>query len=578
VEKGEFLNKIKEINPKLNMGLLEKAFNYAQFAYYGQRRLSGQSLLDHCLEIALDLAGINLGSSVVVAGILHEALERVKVNREEFKKKFGDEISFLVEGVTNTSKVEHKGAQRSIENLRKLFLATAKDIRVVMIKLINRYHGMKTVGVFDEAKQKRIAQETLEIYAPIAYRLGMRKISGELEDMAFPISWPEKYAWLVEKVKDRYEEREKYLKKLTPIIKKELEKAGIDPIEIHSRAKRYFSLYRKLNRYQMDLNKIYDLVALRIVVKDVDECYAALGVIHKLWKPLPGRIKDYIALPKPNGYRSLHTTVFCPGGKITEFQIKTPEMHREAEYGIAAHWYYSERKGLREYIRRFFTKAPDKEMRLMQQLQQWQKEMAPGTDDFFQSVKIDFFEDRIFVFTPQGDVIDLPEGATPIDFAFHIHSEVGQHCQGAKVEGKMISLDTPLQNGQVIEVITQKQAHPTSDWLKFAKTSQARNRIKSWLKKNRADSGEAEEVKKETPKIIQPKQPAKPKILAPSALVKGDPKITTALANCCHPQPPDAIVGYIAVLNRRVTVHRSDCPNLKRLKDKNRFVEVDWKK
>jgi GTP pyrophosphokinase len=578
MEKVHFLNEIRKANPRLNQELISRAFDYAKEVYADQKRLSGQALLDHCSEIALELAKINLGSSVVIAGLLHEVLEKFAISRDELKKKFGEEIAFLVEGVTNTGKVEHRETQRSVENLRKLFLATAKDIRVVMIKLVNRYYGIRTIGVFDQAKQQRLARETLEIYAPIAYRLGMRRISGELEDAAFPILWPEKYNWLIEKVKDRYQAREKYLKKLTPIIEKELKKAGIEPIEIHSRAKRYFSLYRKLNRYQMDLNKIYDLVALRIVVKDIDDCYAALGVIHKLWKPLPGRIKDYIALPKPNGYRSLHTTVFCPGGKITEFQIRTPEMHRESEYGIASHWYYSERKGLRDYIRRFFTKPPERDLKLMQQLQQWQKETDPETEDFFDSLKIDFFKNRIFIFTPKGDIIDLPEGATPIDFAYNIHSDIGQHYQGAKIDDKMVAMDTLLQNGQVVEIITQKQSHPTRDWLQFAKTSQAQNRIKNWLNKNKIDfTAEREPEKKEAPKIEIPKQPAKPKKMELAVEVAGDPKIATVLANCCHPQPPDPITGYIT-LAHRISVHRSDCRNLERLKDKSRLIEVNWKK
>jgi len=576
MDKNQFLSNVKQVNPGLNMDLIDRAFNYAQEIYGGQKRLSGQTILDHCSEIALDLAQINLGSSVVVAALLHEVLEKFGANREEVKKKFSEEIAFLIEGVTNTSKVEHRGVERNLENLRKLFLATAKDIRVVMIKLINRHHGMKTIWVFDQEKQQRLAKETLEIYAPIAYRLGMRKISGELEDSAFPVLWPEKYNWLLAKVKDRYQSREKYLNKLTPIIEKELKKGGIEPIEIHSRAKRYFSLYRKLNRYQMDLNKIYDLVALRIIVKDIDDCYGALGVIHKLWKPLPGRIKDYIALPKPNGYRSLHTTVFCPEGKITEFQIRTFEMHREAEYGIAAHWYYSEKKGLRDYIRRFFTKPPDKDLKMIQQLQQWQKETLVETQDFFDSLKIDFFKNRIFVFTPKGDIIDLPEGSTPIDFAYYIHSQIGDHYQGARIDGKMVALDTPLQNGQVVEVITQKQSHPTQDWLKIAKTSQAKNHIKNWLKNNAIGVALTEEIKKEPQKIEAQKQTIQSKKLETVVQVAGDPKIATVLANCCHPQPPDSIRGYIT-LAHRITVHRSDCKNLEKIKDKSRFIEVSWK-
>jgi len=574
--KEEFLKKIEQHNPELNQEMLGRAFDYAQKIYGDKKRLSGQTLLEHCCEIASALSEIKLGTVVVVAGILHEALERVQITRQELKKEFGEEIVSLVEGVTNVGKVEHKGAARSIENLRKLFLATAKDIRVVIIKLINRLHGLKTIGVFDQEKQKRLATETLEIYAPIAYRLGMRKISGELEDLAFPIVYPKEYEWLLSQVRDEYEERDRYLKKITGLVEKALKKADITPIEIHSRAKRYFSLYRKLQRYDMDLNKIYDLVALRIIVKNIDDCYGAMGVIHKLWKPLPGRIKDYIALPKPNGYRSLHTTVFCPDGKITEFQIKTPEMHQEAEYGIAAHWYYSEQKGLKAYIKRLLTKPPEKELKWIQDLQKWQKEFPPGSGDFFQLLKIDFFKDRIFVLTPKGDVIDLPEGATPLDFAYHIHTSVGHRCSGAKADGKMVSLDEPLQNGQMVEILTKKEEKPSQDWLRIAKTSLAKSKIKEWFKKRKTeDDLRAKEQKKAQKEIKQKPAPLRMPP-APAVEIKGETKIMSFFAKCCNPQPGDQIQGYIT-LNRGVSVHKADCKNIKKIKNTERLIPVSWK-
>lgn len=582
MEKEYFLNQLKKINPDLKEDLVGQAFEYAREIYGDRQRLSGQTLFDHCCDTALALAGMNLGSSVVTAGLLHEAIERAGVDSRELKKKFGEEIARLVEGVTNVSKMEHRGAKRNVENLRKLFLATAQDIRVVLIKLVNRLYGLKTVYVFDDEKQKRLAQETLDIYAPLAYRLGMRRISGELEDIAFPILYPGEYHWIINQVKDRYQERERYLRKLTPIIKKELTKSGVEPIEIHSRAKRYFSLYRKLQRYNMDLNRIYDLVALRIIVKNIEDCYAALGVIHKLWRPLPGRIKDYIALPKPNGYHSLHTTVFCPDGKITEFQIRTPEMHQEAEVGIAAHWYYSERKGLKDYLKRIFTKAPEKELQWIQQLREWQKDITGSPDEFFQSLKIDFFKDRIFVFTPDGDIINLPEDATPVDFAYHIHSEIGHHCQGARVDSRFVALNTPLRNGQVVEIITQRRQQPSADWLKFVKTNLAKTRIRQWLNKNQAAPPPTSEEKPELEIKKEPPEKETPKICSirplPTNLavkVNGNPKISTVLAKCCQPQPPAPIRGYIT-LNQRISVHQSDCPNLARLKDNNRFIRVKW--
>jgi len=574
--KEEFIKKINELNPQLNQELIERVFDYAQKIYKDKKRLSGQTLLEHCCEIAFALSEIKLGTVVVVAGLLHEALERVDVTRQELKKEFGEEILSLVEGVTNVGKVEHKGAQRNIENLRKLFLATAKDIRVVIIKLINRLIGLKTICVFDEEKQKRLARETLEIYAPIAYRLGMRKISGELEDLAFPVVYPKEYNWLISQVKEEYEEREKYLKKITAIVEKAMKKADIEPIEIHSRVKRYFSLYRKLQRYDMDLNKIYDLVALRIIVKNIDECYGAMGVIHKLWKPLPGRIKDYIALPKPNGYRSLHTTVFCPDGKITEFQIKTSEMHHEAEYGIAAHWYYSEQKGLKAYIKRLLTKPPEKELKWIQDLQKWQEEFPPGSEDFFQLLKIDFFKDRIFVLTPKGDVIDLPEEATPLDFAYHIHTSIGHRCLGAKVDGKMVSLDEQLLNGQLVEILTKKEEKPSQDWLRIVKTSLAKNKIREWFKQSKAERIKRATQQKQAQKEIKQKPIPLKALQAPIVEIKGETKILSFFAKCCNPQPPDQIQGYIT-LNRGVSVHKAECKNIKKIKNTERLISVSWK-
>ena len=485
----QFLEELKKDNPELDFDLIKKACLFAQENYQGLTRLSGQTYLDHCLEIALDLAKMKLDSASITAAILHETLERTKITKDQLKKDFGQEITFLVEGVTNVGRIEHQKAERSLENLRKLFLTMAQDIRVVLIKLVNRLHGLKTLHVFPPEKQKRIALETLEIYAPLTYRLGMGELKGQLEDSAFPYAYPQEYQKLINQVKDKYVQGKEYLQKIIPLMKKILAREGIKVIEIHARAKHYYSLYKKLQRYDMDWHKIYDLVALRIIVPDIESCYATLGIIHKKWKPLIGRIKDYIAIPKPNGYQSLHTTVFCQGGKITEFQIRTPEIHKEAEYGIAAHWYYSEERGVRGYIKkRILGKKPAKELKKeltwVKQLQEWQKEKFSSSQEFIDSLKIDFLKDRIFVFTPQGDIIDLPEGATPIDFAYQIHSDVGHQCSGAKIDGKLSSLSQLLQNGQLVEIITQKNKKPNRDWLKFAKTNEARSKIKAWFKKN----------------------------------------------------------------------------------------------
>jgi GTP pyrophosphokinase len=574
----DLAKKTKGLNLEVNLELIKKAYLFAQAAHQSQFRRSGEPYIQHSLATADTLIEMKLDSSTIAAGLLHDVVDDTGVPLEQIKKEFGKEIAKLVEGVTKLGKIKYRGAERQIENLRKMFLAMAEDIRVVLIKLSDRLHNMKTLSVLPPEKQQRIALETKEIYAPLADRLGIGRLKGELEDSAFQYLMPGEYSWLLNQVRDQYAEREKYLTKIIPDLKKELAKENIRPLEIHWRAKHAWSLYQKLQRYEMNLSRIYDLVALRIIVPTVEDCYATLGVIHKLWRPLPGRIKDYIALPKPNGYQSIHTTVFCQGGKITEIQIRTLKMHEEAERGIAAHWYYSEQKGLRAYLKKILTPAPERELKWIQQLQQWQKEIKSSPDEFFQSLKIDFFKDRIFVFTPKGDVMDLPESATPIDFAYLIHTDIGHRCQGAKVDGKMVTLDMSLRNGQVIEIITQKQAKPSRDWLKFAKTHQAQNRIRQWLNKSKVDFAAIEEIKKEPQKLeVQKPAAAKATILKPVIEVEGDAKIATMLAKCCHPQPPDPIVGYIT-LDHRLTVHRRDCRNLAKIKDASRLINVNWKK
>ncbi|MBI2128409.1 MAG: TGS domain-containing protein [Nitrosarchaeum sp.] len=359
----------------------------------------------------------------------------------------------------------------------------AADLRVILIKLADRLHNMRTLSALPPQKQKRIALETMEIYAPLAYRLGMQRVSGELEDLAFPYLYPNEYKWLEVNVQYRYEELEKYLKKLKPIVENALYDAGIKPITIDFRAKRYSSLYKKLLKYEMDLDKIYDLVAFRIIVKNVEDCYTALGIIHKLWPPLPGRIKDYIALPKPNGYRSLHTTIIGPEQKIIEFQIRTEEMHNVAENGIAAHWAYEERKGTKDYARNRTPVADSKEMAWVEQLRSWQKEFT-DPQEFLDSFKVDFFKERIFALTPKGEVVDLPLGATPVDFAYQIHSQLGDQCVGAKVNGKIVPLDYKLKPQDVVEIITQKGKKPSPSWLNFVISPGAKHHIKSAIRKS----------------------------------------------------------------------------------------------
>lgn len=578
----KILERCQANNPGCDAGLIERAYEFAKKTHGGQKRVAGEDYIFHCLGAAEIVSDLKVDSKTVAATLLHDVIDDGPGDKEalekQVEKEFGKEITRLVIGVTKLGKIKYRGAERQIENLRKMFLAMAEDIRVVIIKLADRLHNMRTLAVLPPEKQHRIASETLNIYAPLADRLGIGHLKGELEDLSFQYLMPGEYQWLLNQVREQIDAREKYLKKIIPDLKKEIARENVGLIEIHWRAKHYWSLYKKLQRYEMNLNRIYDLVALRIIVKEIDDCYATLGLVHKLWRPLPGRIKDYIALPKPNGYQSIHTTVFCQGGKITEIQIRTQKMHEEAERGIAAHWYYSEQRGLKSYLKKIFTPAPEKELRWIKQLQDWQKETKAAPEEFFQSLKIDFFKDRIFVFTPLGDVIDLPEGATPLDFAYHIHSDVGQHCQGAKVDGKMVALNTPLRNGQVVEIVTQKNAKPSRDWLKIAKTHQALNRIRQWLSKNQtALAGQAEETKKEAPKT-EPQTRGAGRLfsLKPVVTVAGDPKIATTLAKCCRPQPPDEIIGYVT-LSQRLTVHRRDCKSLSKIKDPQRLLDVSWK-
>ncbi len=501
------LQKIIELSPDSN--LIERAFEFAENAHLGQKRISGEDYIIHPLRVAETLTKLGLDSKTIVAALLHDVPDDTSVSLQEIKKNFGEEITFLVNGVSKLGKLRYpknnidikpikKGdkevADLRTESLRKMFFAMAQDIRVILIKLADRLDNMKTLNYLPKEKQKRIAMETMEIFAPIANRLGIGEIKGSLEDLSFPYLYPKEHNWLMENVKERYEIRKKYLKKIELFLNKILEKEKIKLIDIHFRSKRYWSLYQKLLKYEMNLDRVYDLVALRIIVaeSDADEdlaeqknrqkkdasnvraCYEVLGIIHKLFKPLPGRIKDYIAFPKPNGYQAIHTTCFCLEGKITEIQIKTKEMHKKAEYGIIAHWAYKEGKG---------SVLLKKKFAWIQQLRDWQ-EKTENQEEFLQSLKIDFFKGRIFVFTPKGDVIDLPEGACAIDFAYAVHTDIGNQCSWAKVNEKIISFARPLQNGDIVRIIIDKNRKPSQDWLKIVKTSLARSRIKDWFKKN----------------------------------------------------------------------------------------------
>ena len=484
---------VKEFSEKNPTSLVGRAYALAKKAHAGQKRTSGEPYFAHPLAAAQHVADWNLDEQSIAAALLHDVAEDTSISIEELRTEFGEDVAFLVDGVTKLGKIKYRGVETQVENLRKMILALSEDIRVVIVKLGDRLHNMTTLAALPPQKQRRIALETMDIYAPLAYRLGMQGLSGELEDLAFPYIYPQEYKWLTLNVRERYEERERYLDRVKPIVLKELALNGITPLTIDSRAKRYSSLYKKLLRYEMDVEKIYDLVALRIVVSSVEECYAALGIIHKLWPPLPGRIKDYIALPKPNGYRSLHTTVFCLDQKITEIQIRTQEMHEESENGIAAHWAYEQIKGGKAYARRQAVTAEKKELAWVQQLRSWQKEFT-NPEEFISSLKIDFFRDRIFAITPKGEVMDLPAGASPIDFAYQVHSAIGDTCSGAKVNGKIVPLNYELRSGDVVEIMTQKNKLPSESWLEFVTTASAKHHIRMRLRNSGRASGSLAKV------------------------------------------------------------------------------------
>jgi len=472
--------------------LIEKAYAKAEVNHRGVFRKSGEPFIQHPLKVALKLADLNMDAETIAAALLHDLHEDSGISLKELQNEFGSQIAEMVNGVSKLHRVKlgeedpEAQTERQIEALRKMFVSMAKDLRVVLIKLADRWHNLETLFALPPKKQKEIALETLKIYAPLAYRLGMGEIKGILEDLAFPYAYPEEYEELKKMALPKYEVRKKYIEKVKKILADDLKEAKIEH-EIHGRAKHMYSLYKKLKKYDYDMDKIYDLVALRVIVSEIHDCYAVLGLIHKRWKPLLGRIKDYIAIPKPNGYQSLHTTVFCQDGEIVEFQIRTKKMHEKAEYGVAAHWHYTEQTTPKEFKQGAIrtekaTLMSENELRWVKELTVWQKELK-DSKDFFEALKLDLFKDRIFVFTPKGDVVDLPEGATPIDFAYYIHTDIGNSAFGAKVNGKMLSLSAELKNGDIVEILTAKNIKPSQDWLRIVKTAKARERIKSWLKK-----------------------------------------------------------------------------------------------
>lgn len=621
------IDKVKSYNDKADVALLERAYEYALKAHQGQLRLSGEDYIQHPLAVAYILAELELDVITIVAAILHDVVEDTEVSLEEIEEAFGPEVALLVDGVTKLSKIEYTSKEEQhLESLRKMILAMAKDIRVIIIKLADRLHNMRTLAHKPKAKQKEIAKETLEIFAPLAHRLGIFRIRWELEDWSLRYLKPEQYYDLVKKISMRRHDREEYINEVIAILKDEVESVGIKA-DISGRPKHFFSIYNKMVKEDKSINEIFDLIAVRIIVNTIKDCYGVLGVVHALWTPIPGRFKDYIAMPKPNMYQSLHTTVIGPRGEPFEVQIRTWEMHRTAEYGIAAHWKYKES---REGVDKDF----EQKLAWLRQLLEWQRDM-PDAREFMESLKIDLFSDRVYVFTPKGDVVELPAGSVPIDFAYKVHTTVGHECTGAKVNNRIVPLDYELKTGDIVEIITSKGSGPSRDWLKLVQTSQAKNRIRHWFKQENRESHiikgkellEKEIAKQglKTSDVLQnerlldagkkfnlfkvddvyaavgdgsltaqqivtrikdkflPKEDAAMpdiKLTRGTAKSSGGVSITgvgdvmVRLALCCNPIPGDEIVGYIT-RGRGVSIHRSDCPNVIHYKkeEPHRMVE-----
>jgi guanosine-3',5'-bis(diphosphate) 3'-pyrophosphohydrolase len=623
---GDVIDEARKHRPSINVGLLERAFETAAQAHEGQLRASGEPYINHPLEVTYYLAQLQLDAETLAASLLHDVLEDTDISIADLEKRFGREVARLVDGVTKLSKFgsARSTEEQQAENIRKMFLAMAEDVRVVVIKLADRLHNMRTLQHLPEDKQERIARQTMEIYAPLAHRLGIWQIKWELEDLAFKFIEPEKYRQLVTMLADRRKVRESYVTKAIGILRKELGKVGINA-EITGRPKHLYSIAKKMERKGAELGEIYDIHAIRLLVDDVKDCYAALGVVHSLWRPVPGQFDDYIAMPKANLYQSLHTAVIGPEAKPVEVQIRTREMHEIAEAGIAAHWRYKE--GSRA-DRRY-----DEKLAWVRQLMEWQREVSDATE-FVEGLKLDVFQDQVFVFTPKGDVKDLPSGATPLDFAYRIHTDVGHRTIGAKVNNRLVPLDYRLRNGDIVEIITTKAAHgPSRDWLNVVQTSHAREKIRQWFKRQQREENIAQgkelldrelrrlahetlstvdgvrlaEISQEyryrdvddfyaaigygavSPASVVSKleihddvEITLPEVAPPAAApsttavkVKGVGDLLVRFAKCCSPIPGDEIVGYVT-RGKGVTVHRSSCPSVLSERDIERLIEVDW--
>jgi GTP pyrophosphokinase len=608
--------------------LVSRALRYAKSAHNAQLRMSGDEYIRHPIEVARILAELHMDGNTLATALLHDILEDTETTYQELEKDFGVTIAKLVNGVTKLDKLSAMSSEQiQAENIRKMLLAMSEDVRVVLVKLADRLHNMRTLEFLSPERQQRIARQTLDIYAPLAHRLGIGQIKWELEDLSFSYLYPGEYKSIVSQFTHKRKEREQYLTDTEEIIGKELERIGIKG-SISGRPKHVYSIWRKMEKLDKTFEEIYDLNAIRVSVATIPDCYGTLGVIHSLWKPIPGRFKDYIAMPKSNGYQSLHTTVISLSGESLEIQIRTYEMDTVAEFGVAAHWHYKEGS-------KPDTKTNEK-LAWVRLLLDWQTELLDA-EQFVDAIKFEIFEDEVFVFTPKGEVQNLPTGSTPVDFAYRIHTEVGHRCIGAKVNKLMVTLDTTLENGDIVEILTTKTHHgPSRDWLTFAKTSSAREKIRQWFKQERREENITrgkELLDKELKRVqkrnlgsvnelllksisvdlgykeldeflaaigygelsaqsillkLAAKEPQSEQLLSPlpplpqnkktvsgKISVLGTSNALTNLAACCHPLPGDLIQGYVT-RGKGVSVHKADCSNIRRVQQPERLVMVSW--
>jgi GTP pyrophosphokinase len=574
------INVISSNNPDADIALIKNCYEYAFASHRDQLRLSGEPYIIHPLEVAIILANLKLDTTTIAAALLHDVVEDTPVSLEIIREKFGEEIALLVDGVTKISSLKKRSRfGTEVNSLRKMLVATIKDVRVILIKLADKLHNMRTIMFQPEAKQRQIAREVLDIYAPLAARLGISQIRSELEDLAFHVLHHDEYHDIANKISQRKNEMEEFIEDIRFMLHQQLTRLKIKA-EIQGRAKHYFSIYRKMMFQNKPFEEIFDIRAIRIVTEEVKDCYGILGIIHTLWSPITSRFKDYIAVPKSNMYQSLHTTVIGPDGAPMEFQIRTWEMHAIAEMGIAAHWLYKEGRTHPEREYRNFL--------LLQNINKMQSEMQEvgDTREFMKELKMNLYEDEIFVFTPKGKIVKIAKGATPVDFAYAIHTEVGNQCVGAKVNNSLVPLKTELKSGDIVEIITSKKGHPSEAWLKFVKSSNARYKIRSWLRRETeaARKPEAEEASKKTAKTAEVQIPEtelfKVKGITRqqkmSLSIDGTSNVLIKLSQCCQPIPGDNVVGFIT-RGRGITVHRKTCPQLSRLKiEQERFVNIVW--